>query len=265
MNSIFLFIVLALGAAITLLATIFQGISAALDFFTHPATAGRKRRWIFILGTCLFAIIFGCAAFLTSPFSPINTSVSSPTPTVNATVSVAQLPSPVSSASATATSIPSLTATAAPTKTPCPTAAASTTNVDAVVTVKGCPPVSYPVNWVFGFVSGNGIGMTASSFMSYGSGQSLGAISQLGIAPTAPYSGPPLASWLFWNSGGYAMVISNTAAQPTADQLGTAALHGGFVNWGGGGAYLPQTYELTSTTPQPGGAQGYQFNLVVKT
>lgn len=177
-------------------------------------------------------------------------------------------------ATPTTTPIPTLpptpTEVITPTATAClPTGTPGTTpttgNVDAVVTIKGCPPEEYPVTWVFGFkgAPNDGIGETASAFIDYGNGY-IGYISELGLSPIKPYSGPPLTSWLCWlNSGGFAIVVSDTPLQPTVDQLGSAALYGGYVDFGGG-TYLSQTFELTSTTPQPQGVQGYQFNLVVK-
>lgn len=188
--------------------------------------------------------------------SPVSSTITTPVPSPTS--------SPIAKAVAAPTETPSppLQSVVAPTETSCPTAAANTTNVDAIVTEKGCPLRSYPVSWVFGFVNGKGIGMTSSSFMSYGSGQSLGYISQLGIAPTAPYSGVPQNAWLYQLGSGYAIVISDTAAQPTSLQLGYAVTYGGGYGMGDG-AYLPKNFKLISTTPQPGGAQGYQFNLVV--
>ena len=202
--------------------------------------------------------------------------VNHPSPQGASPPQVTAVSSPVSSSDATATPTPSPSPAAMPTPSPtaqptpspmaalCPTAAASTSNVGAVVTETGCPPQRYPVSWVFGFVGGKGIGMTSSVFMSYGSGQYLGYISELGIAPTAPYSGVPRNTWLYQLGSGYAIVISDTAAQPTAGQLGIAVIYGGGYGMGDG-VYLPQNFQLISTTPQPGGAQGYQFNLGVKT
>src|SRR5579871_205028 len=94
MSNTVIAIILAFGAAIALLATIVQGVSTALDVSQHPATTGRKKRWFFIFGTCLFAMLFGYASYLESSFASGTMPASSPTTTVNAT----QLPSPSLSA-----------------------------------------------------------------------------------------------------------------------------------------------------------------------
>jgi len=134
--------------------------------------------------------------------------------------------------------------------------------------MQGCPPATYSVLGVFGFYTGGaynevGVYENSESFLSFGSGY-MGSISLLGLSPESAYNGPPLYAWLYgFTGGGYAIVISNTIAQPTEQQLGQAVQYSGYVDVGVG-TYLPSNYKLVSTTPQPGGAQGYQFNLVVK-
>jgi hypothetical protein len=128
----------------------------------------------------------------------------------------------------------------------------------------GC---QYPVTWVFGFrpkeAEPYGTGINAAGFLNYGPTGNSGALSRLGIHAGVPYSGvgqTTLYVWLVGLGEGYAIVISDSNIQPTAGQLSSAEEYSGYVGYPGG-VYLPQTYVLTSTNPQPGGGD-YQFNLL---
>ncbi|HEV2583277.1 MAG TPA: hypothetical protein VGT44_20625 [Ktedonobacteraceae bacterium] len=154
--------------------------------------------------------------------------------------------------------------TPTPTLEPCPSLLSPSSGVTAIVK-GGC---QYSITWVFGFKSSNAPGETginAAGFLNYGSTGNSGGLSNLGIHAGVAYPGgpPTLYAWLVGLGGGCAIVISDSNIQPSAGQLGGAEETSGYVGYPGG-PYLPDTYVLAHTTPQPGGGD-YQFNLVVAT
>lgn len=217
------------------------------------------------------------AAIIVIPLSLLSLVIASrssfpgqPPAKVISTPQITVISSPISSASATITPIPTPTLPPTPTTTPCPTAipAPSTTgngNVYAIIPpVEGCPPENYPITWIFGFKTGRqfGEGITSATFMG---GGNLGEITDLGFGSGTSYQGPPPTIYVWVEkvvAGGYAIVLSDSSTRPTQQQLGYAVL----VGEGGGqvnGSYLSPNYLLSSTTPQPRGVTGYQFNLEV--